>query len=161
MEIILVVATDVVVETSKRWFGSETASGKSIAFVAGEWTELLQQGAVHGAAAAAVFVRKRRREHGEEDLSRRAARAVRQVEFGEISAGRQALEGESVAPGTLRTLRALTDPERRPEVPREPLLPELSHHVPRARVVLDSELRTTNLRKSRRGAAGGPTRNDS
>ena len=124
-------------------------------FVAGEWTELLQQGAVHGAAAVAAFARKRRREHGEEDLSRRAARAVRQVELGEISAGRQALEGESVAPGTLRTLWALTDPERRPEVPREPLLPELSHHVPR--VVLDSELCTTNLRKSRRGAAGGPS----
>ena len=116
--------------------------------VAGEWTELLQQGAVQGAAAAAAFVRKRPREHGEEDLSQRAARAVRQVELGEISAGRQALEGESVAPGTLRTLRDLSDPERRPEVPREPLLPELSHHVPRARVVLDSELCTTNLRQA-------------
>ena len=89
--------------------------------------------------------------------SRRAARAVRQVELGELSAGRQALEGESVAPGTLRTLRALTDPGRRPEIPREPLLPVLSHHVPRARVVLDKELRTTNLRKSRRDAAGGPS----
>ena len=113
MEIILVVASNVVVETSKRW--------------------------------SAAFARKRRREHSEEDLSRRAARAVRQVELGELSASRQALEGESVASGTLRTLRALTDPERRPEVPREPLLPELSHHVPRARVVLDSELCTTNL----------------
>ena len=39
-------------------------------FVAGKWTELLQQGAVR-AATAAVFA-KRRREHGEEDLSRRA-----------------------------------------------------------------------------------------
>ena len=62
--------------------------------------------------------------------SRRAARAMRQVELGELSAGRQALEGESVAPGTLRTLRALTDLGRRPEIPREPLLPVLSHHVP-------------------------------
>ena len=108
--------------------------GRLRLFVAGEWTELLQQGAVHGAAAA-----------------------VGKWSSGELSAGRQALEGESVAPGTLRTLRALTDPERRPEVPREPLLPEFSHHVPRARVVLDSELCTTNLRKSRRGAAGGPS----
>ena len=93
----------------------------------------------------------------EEDLGRRVARAVRQVEFGELSAGREALEGESVSPGTLRTLRALTDPERRPEVPGEPLLPELAHHIPRAWVVLDSELRTTNLRKARRGAAGAPS----
>ena len=62
---------------------------------------------------------------------------------GGLGTGRQVLEGESIAPGTLRTLIALTDPERRPEVPREPLMPELSHHTPRARVVLDSELCTT------------------
>ena len=86
-----------------------------------------------------VFARKHRRENSKEDLGRRAAREVRQVELGE-SAGRQALEGESVAPSTLRTLRALTDP-----------------HVPRARIALDSELCSTNLRQARRGAAGGPS----
>ena len=35
MEIILVVATNVAVEISKRWFGSETAFGRSIKFIRG------------------------------------------------------------------------------------------------------------------------------
>ena len=43
------------------------------------------------------------------------------METGELSAARQALEGASLAPRTL-ALRALSDPERRPPVPREGLL---------------------------------------
>ena len=90
----------------------------------------------------------RQKASSEEDLCRcqgSKASGARGTLSGQTSVGSRV-----VAPGTLRTLRAL-------EVPRALLLPELSHHVPRARVVLDSELRTTNLRKSRWGAAGGPS----
>ena len=91
-------------ETSKRWFGSETAFGRSIKIIRGRRLDRVVA-ARHGPWGPAVaFARKRRRENSEEDLGRRAARAVRQVELGELSAGRQALEGESVAPGTFENV---------------------------------------------------------
>ena len=55
----------------------------------------------------------------------RAARALSRVQLGELSAARQALEGAAVAPGTLATLAALTNPEKRPPVPRQPISPQL------------------------------------
>ena len=68
-------------------FPKRHLEGRLSLFVAGEWTALLQQGTVHGAAAAVAFARKRRREDSEKDLSRRAARAVRQVELGGTLSG--------------------------------------------------------------------------
>ena len=44
-------------------------------------------------------------------------RAKTSVQLGELSAARVALEGAEVAPGTLATLRELTNPERRPPLP--------------------------------------------
>ena len=41
-------------------------------------------------------------------------------QLGEISAGRQASESGKVAPGNMATLRALTDPDRRPSLPANP-----------------------------------------
>ena len=56
-------------------------------------------------------VRKLRLENADggqqEDVERRAARAEGLVQLGELSAGRQALEGEALAPGNEHTLRQL------------------------------------------------------
>ena len=45
--------------------------------------------------------------------------------LGELSSARQVLESGDLAPGNLSTLRALTDPEKRPSVPSEPVPREL------------------------------------
>ena len=68
--------------------------------------------------------RKRRRE--QDELVKRAARAEKLGHLGELSAARQALEGEAVAPGALRTQAALMDPDRRLPIPREPLPEDLN-----------------------------------
>ena len=47
------------------------------------------------------------------------------VQLGEVSAGRQALDGACLAPGDLKTQKALENPTRRPPVPRD-LLPDSS-----------------------------------
>ena len=62
------------------------------------------------------------------------------MHLGEVSSARQALEGASAAPGTLRTLAAVTHPARRPPEARayldvivletHPVIPfELSHAI--------------------------------
>ena len=43
------------------------------------------------------------------------------MQLGELSSGRQALEGASVANGTQQILEALRDLDRRPPAPRDPL----------------------------------------
>ena len=55
-------------------------------------------------------------------MERRAARAEQMAALGELSAGRQVLEGAAIAPGNMRTLVALTDPTKRPREPRGPLV---------------------------------------
>ena len=93
---------------------------------------------------------------GGDDVQRRAERPYVLVQLGELSAGRQALEGVSVAPGTDATHQALTNPLKRPPVPREPLPDDL--FVRRGgRVHLDRDMFAKNLRVGRRGAAGGPS----
>ena len=54
-------------------------------------------------------------------IEQRAARALRCVLDGELSAGRQALEGAELARGTREILDALKDRERRPPNLRDPL----------------------------------------
>ena len=73
------------------------------------------------------------------------------------SAGRQALQSARVAPGTLATLRALTSPERRPPVPREPIPPHLASAVPESPFDLDFDRFVSNIRSAKRGAAPGPS----
>ena len=51
----------------------------------------------------------------------------------------------------------MTDPSRRPPVPREPLARDFIEHNPEDQVALDGEVLLNNLRKSRRGAAAGPS----
>ena len=66
------------------------------------------------------------------------------VHMGELSAARQALEGATVAPGTLDILNAL-----------QPIPPDIFHAVPAEQFSLDFDVFTRNIRIARRGAAGG------
>ena len=77
------------------------------------------------------------------------------VRVGELSSARQALEGASLAPGTLATLGIF--PNRRLRVPRVPLSEEVQHAAPARLFELDAVEFLTNLRKARRGAAPGPS----
>ena len=99
--------------------------------------------------------RKRRHRIVEQELDRRAARALSLVQKGELSSGRQALEGASLAPGTRQTLEALRDPIRRPPVPRDPLPPTVVEHMPDVRFSLEEHRFAAILGLSRRGAAAG------
>ena len=79
------------------------------------------------------------------------------IQMGELSAARQALEGDPVAPANDATLRVLRDPQRRPHAPRGPLAPELTGYQPTSLVELEQDRLLRNLRSARRGAAGGPS----
>ena len=80
-------------------------------------------------------------------------RALELVQMGESSSGRQAVEGAELAPGTLATLAALSDPERRPPETRDLMPRELIHRP--VEFDLLSEGLCKNLRTARRGAAAG------
>ena len=70
----------------------------------GHWIQLLNESAVSSEKSHTQSVRRRLRAQDDDDEAKRVAR--------------QALAGASLAPRTLATLRALSDPERRPPVPR-------------------------------------------
>ena len=125
------------------------------AFAAGQWAELVRESMVSAEQGSEAMRRKRRREG--DNLVKRAARAEKLVHLGELSAGRQALEGAEVAPGTLRTLAALTDPDKRPALPREPMPEDIDAFVPTSLFDLDWDRFCSNVRTARRGAAGGPS----
>ena len=100
--------------------------------------------------------RKSRRHH-EDDLERRAGRALSLVQMGELSAGRQALEGAPVAPGNRETLNQLQDPVRRPPVMRDPLPAAITEFVSDRSLSLEEKKFASNLRSSRKVAAAGPS----
>ena len=93
----------------------------------------------------------------EDDITRRAARALALVQKGELSAGRQALEGADLAPGTMETLRELRDLVRRPARIRQPLPPQVTDHMPDRPFELEEYRFAQVLRSSRKGAAAGPS----
>ena len=126
------------------------------AFQQGAWLELLAEGACCAEKALTQSVRRRRRQQSDDD-GKRAARALSLVYMGELSAARQALESAPVAPGTMATLRALTDPEKRPPVPRDDLSGVVAELQPAAKFELDSVEFLVCLRRARRGAAAGPS----
>ena len=101
----------------------------------------------------AAFLAARRRRRPTDDLAARAELAQALVMMGEISSGRQALEGAAVAPGTDHTLHLLTDIES-PQSSQGVALRCWSSEVPFA---LDVKRFAKNLRTSRRGAAPGPS----
>ena len=59
-----------------------------------------------------------------------------------------------MAPGTLATLAELTNPERRPQVPRQPINEDIMRMVPGEQFQLDPDEFLIGLR---RGAAAGPS----
>ena len=105
---------------------------------------------------ASVASRRRRRRPQGDDVRRRADRAEALVQMGELSAGRAALEGASLVPGSETTRRALVDESRRPSEPREPLRDDLFQHRG-PRFSLDHDIFPKNIRVARRGAAAGPS----
>ena len=64
-------------------------------FSEGRWTQLLAASRQCAEDVSQAQRRKRRRHRPEEELGRRAARALALVQLGELSSGRQALEGAS------------------------------------------------------------------
>ena len=71
--------------------------------------------------------------------------------MGELSVGRQVLEGAELAPGHAETLRQL---RLRPSTPREPLPHHITHHVPERPFELDEKKFAANLRSSRERNSG-------
>ena len=119
-------------------------------FAAGHWHNLIMEGNCCAHEAATASRRSRRRSNGQ-DCESRTSRALKLVQLGELSAGRQALEGADLVPRTPSTLAEL---RRRPAVPREPVF-----NLPRDTLLfnLDETVFGRNVRSARRGAAGGPS----
>ena len=126
-----------------------------IPFSSGEWAQLVETSLELSKFEAQFATRRRRREHKDE-LSRRADRALRSVQLGELSVGRQELEGARLALGTKETIQVLGDPEKGPPFPRE-RLSEAVREVRPERFELDEKLFLQYVRSSRRGGAGGPS----
>ena len=92
-----------------------------------------------------------------DDATRRAERAVRLARLGELSSARQALLSEPLAPGDAATLQQLTDPRSRPDQAYQPIAPDLLAWNPDSPAELLPDQFFANLRRSRKGAAPGPS----
>ena len=77
--------------------------------------------------------------------------------MGEVSSARHAMDGEPVAPGTQRTFDLLSDPERRPTEPYNPMPEFLQNAQAETPFMLDKAKLLKNLKCARRGAAAGPS----
>ena len=99
--------------------GREKLVSRFSNFSAGQWADLFRASQQCAEQAAKIFRRARRR-GGQQNFDKRVARAM---QLGELSGGRQALEGADLAPGSNATLRALRIPARRPNRLREPVPP--------------------------------------
>ena len=93
-------------------------------FARGQWNDSTEASDAC-AEEAATASRRRRGRADDNDAERRALRALKFVQLGELSTGRQALEGAELAPGNAATLAQL---RRRQDVPRE-LVPDLPRRV--------------------------------
>ena len=103
-----------------------------------------------------VLQLQRRRNRTQQDsVERRAKRAEALVYVGELSAGRQALEGGPLTQWNELSLRELQNPARRPPVPRAPIPDDLLTVEPETPFVLELDLFLKNLKCARRGVAGG------
>ena len=129
------------------------------AFQGGHRRELLQQAAGAAATAPSAAQRGRRQRtegEAEADLQRRAERAAALAHLGELSAAAKALTALPLAPTNQDTLRQLRDPVRRPPEPQIPINPELG--LGRLGTIELSSVRLiANVRRSRKGAAPGPS----
>ena len=120
-------------------------------FQRGLWLELLADGASQRGSIHTQSVRVNNMM-----IMKRAARALSLVQMGELSAAKQALEGAPVALGNMATLRALTDPEKRPALSRE----ELSKAVAEAQPTEQFELDIVEFLICLRRAGARPVRHD-
>ena len=123
-------------------------------FQNGEWDVLLEQSLNSSMDSATGRVRRRR---NGDSVEKRARQALHMVQLGELSAGRQDLEGASLAPGDKKTLEALKDPDRRPALPRSSLPDDISQFTPVEEFILGQDLFLANVRSAGRGAAPGPS----
>ncbi|CAE7448365.1 unnamed protein product [Symbiodinium natans] len=116
-------------------------------FREGRWDSL------HGQLGA---VPSRTRQPTTPDASEaRAAAACARVRRGELSRARQVLTAAALAPGDEATLRALTDPSRRPPQPLRPVPQHVMNHHPAEEVALSKQQVADALRTSKRGSAAG------
>lgn len=125
-----------------------------LAFQRGEWHQLL--------ATPACPLTHTETQHPAQHQTppspeRRAERARHLVHQGELSAARQALTATPPAPGTAATLAQLRDPVRRPTEPYSALPEEVQHFAPADPLHIPAERLLTALRRSRKGAAPGPS----
>ncbi|CAK0894886.1 unnamed protein product, partial [Prorocentrum cordatum] len=136
-------------------------------FEAGDWAQLLTEAQpgpprrpperdANGQSRAPEARRGRAPDENEE-LRSRCERARELIRLGEVSAARQALTASAVAPGTQATLDELRDPARRLQQPREQLSERAARAPPQGLASLEPDRLLTNVRRSRRGAAPGPS----
>ena len=86
--------------------GREKLVSRFLKFSAGQWADLFRA-SQQCTEQAATISRRARRRGGQQGFEKRVARAMQLVQLGELSGGRQALEGADLAPGSDATLRAL------------------------------------------------------
>ena len=125
--------------------GKEKLRERFVAFRA----SLLAESVENDEEAARIVSRKRRTQH-HGDLEHRISRAMTRIQLGELTAGRQSFGGADLAPGTEATLREL---RQRPQMPHDPIPPEILHHVPQTPFALAEDKFGANLL----GTAGGPS----
>ena len=123
-------------------------------FSGGQWAQLIARSSQISPEVVSISTRRGRREVGS-DLECWVARDEQLAALGELSVGRQALEGAAIAPANMRTLAALTDPNKRPREPRGPLDEDL---LPQPVVPYTMDMKTflRNVRSSRNGVAPRP-----
>ena len=125
-------------------------------FAQGQWGSLIRDSV--DACEIASRNRARRTRRPVNDVAKRAERAKTLVMMGEVSAGRQALEGAALAPGNMTTLNQLNNPDRRPVQPIRELPPrEFKEFEPVVPFKLNEHRFAQNVRSARRGAAPGPS----
>ena len=125
----------------------EKLIGRFDQFATGHWGDLID--ASHKCAQKAVTVLRRRQRRSTDPDAHRARRALQFVQLGELSSGRQALEGAELALGNRNTLDEL---RQRLDVPREPIF-ELPRDTPLFN--LDEKMFNRNVRSAKKGAAAG------
>ena len=128
----------------------EEASPQSKGCSTDSYSSFLNVSRDHAEAARMGSVRRRRMHV--DTPQKRAERAQMLVLMGDVSAGRHALDGASLAQGTQETLQQF---RRRPQVPKDDVSRELTHSE--NTFTMDHNLFTKNLKCARRGAANGPS----
>ena len=125
-------------------------AGRDFNAHAGDWESL----AAETAAATAPKAQRVTTRTAEEDREARSRAAVKRVQDGQLSRARRELCAPALAPGTPATLQALTDPEKRPPRPSEPLGQHELDFQPPAPLQLDPQRFADALRSAPRGSSG-------